>query len=129
MARRPLAPAMTVAVPVIMRVVMIVVMVVSMAVAMVMMMPVLVIMVVVMAVPVIVSMRVGAFRDRPRVFVEYERLHGHRDRMRGEADLADVDEVEVPQDDPVDDQDLALDLEVLAPLCLSLSKAASAVVP
>src|SRR3954469_17605468 len=48
-----------------------------------------------------------------RGLAEDERLDGHRHRMRGHADAAEVDVVEIPQRDAVDHQHFAAQPEVL----------------
>src|SRR5437868_6731873 len=48
------------------------------------------------------------------VLAEDERLDGDRHRVRGQPDAAEVDVVEVHQHQPVDDEDVAFDAEVLA---------------
>src|SRR5580698_3977341 len=49
-----------------------------------------------------------------RVLAEYERLDGDRHRVGRHADAAEVDVVEIHQDDAVDHQDFARDIELFA---------------
>jgi len=49
-----------------------------------------------------------------RILAEHQRLDGHRHRIGRHADAAEIDVVEIPKHDPVDDQELAFDMKLLA---------------
>ena len=102
---------------VVVAVVMVVTVVFIMAVIMVVMMVMTVIMVPIhMVMIVVVLMMVQPLaRPRPaRILVEHQRFDGDRHGIGRHADAAEIDVIEVPQDDTVDHQHLALDVQFVA---------------
>ena len=75
------------------------------------------IMVVMMIVPMLLVMLAPAMLMRirrvARIVGEHERLHRYRHGLRGHADAAEIDVVQIPQDDPVDDEQLAREIHFL----------------
>jgi hypothetical protein len=67
------------------------------------------IMLVVMLVPD-VPMRI---RRVARVVGEHQRLHRHRHGLRGHADAAEVDVLQIPENDPIDQEQLARQIHLL----------------
>src|SRR5262245_61527312 len=65
----------------------------------------------IMSMPVVMVMQPLPWPRAARVLAEDQRLDRDRHRVRRQADAAEVDVVEVRQDDAVDDKDLARDLE------------------
>ena len=63
---------------------------------------------------VLVMMQPLARARAARILAEHQRLDGHRHGIGRHADAAEIDVIEIPQHHPVDDQELAFDMKLLA---------------